>query len=169
MLDLARGNRLVEMRARLEALPRPQAIQELLERWRRGEENLTHLPRSTRSTVFYWVLYHDASLELLTLMWDVMKDDPLKTNIFARVDPYYHQLQLHYFVLGGNTNVEVLQFVIDKFPKALVSKTFMVTLPRSTPKTPRSSAASKTTPPSISPARTRSPSSCASSDSRRRA
>ena len=30
----------------------------------------------------------DASLELVSAIWDVMKDDPLKTNLFAIANNY---------------------------------------------------------------------------------
>ena len=118
--------------ARLTALPRPQVVQELLHRGnnfgmrtvlQRVQELL--LQRGSgggqgdfRTTALHWVVYRDPSPELVRAICDVMKDDPLKRNLFAITDAQ-DWYPLHWIAIS-TTRVEVLQFVIDRFPHALV-------------------------------------------------
>ena len=109
LLELADRNNLTGMLVRLTAVPRPQAIEELLERDGYG------------NTALNIVSSRDPSLELVRTFWNVMKDDPLKRNLFASANEY-GRYPLH-FCGSGTTSVEVLQFVIDRFPHALVRST----------------------------------------------
>ena len=96
------------MLARLKELARQDAVQELL------------CSNEDGTTALHLALLACPSLELLTAIWDVMKDDPLKTNLFAIVDDegWY---PLHYCACN-TTSVDVLNFAIDKFPHALVRR-----------------------------------------------
>ena len=106
LLRLADHDNLTDMLDHLTAVPRPQAIEELLERDGYGR------------TALIWVSSRDPSLELVRAIWDVMKDDPLKTNLLAITDEIgWYPLHCCAFC---TTSVEVLQFVIDRFPRTLV-------------------------------------------------
>ena len=104
------GNVVGFQQARLMALPRPQAVQELL--YRNHNYGWTVLHRGG-----FW---RDASLELVRAICDVMRDDPLKTNLFTIADNF-ESYPLHWCACYA-TRVEALQFVIDKFPHALVRR-----------------------------------------------
>lgn len=95
------------MHVRKEDLPVPQIIDELLERDYDGISALS-LALSV----------HDAPIEFVRLLRDVMKYRSPKTNIFENIDAD-GRLPLHECAMG-TTRVEVLQFVIDQFPGALV-------------------------------------------------
>ena len=71
MFDLASRMDLHGTLARLRELARSDAVRELLHRGHVG------------ATALHMALGWDASLELVRAVWDVMKDDPLKTNLFA--------------------------------------------------------------------------------------
>ena len=108
LYELAGTNAFAGMHARLTTLCRPHAIEELLYRDDGGYMAL------------HFSLHRDCSLELLSAMCDVMKSDPQKRNIFAMADNdgFY---PLHNCALLS-TRVDVLQFVIDMFPHALVGR-----------------------------------------------
>ena len=109
LIYLAYRGDLQDMLARLKELARPVAVRELLYRNKPGD------------TALHFVFYPDPSLELVRVIWDVMKeDDPLKTNLFAIADNG-GEYPLH-FCAAQTTNVEVLNFAIDKFPHALVRR-----------------------------------------------
>ena len=106
--DLAHNEDLPGFVARFGSLPRPQVISELLQRG------------PYKATALHYVFRSDPSLELVTSICDVMKDDPLKTNIFeiASCIGWFPLHSCAYFT----TRVEVLQFVIDRFRVALVRR-----------------------------------------------
>ena len=108
LYDLAYRKDLDGTLARLNELARQDTVRELLYCNEHGV------------TALHLVLASDSSIELVTAIWDVMKDDPLKTNIFAIADRH-GQYPLHHCV-ATTTRVEVLNFVIGKFPHALVRR-----------------------------------------------
>ena len=95
--------------ARLNGLARPDAVRELLYRGPNG------------ATALHEALLADASLELVKAISDVMKDDPLKTNLFAIADRE-GDYPLH-SCASATTSIDVLNFVVDKFPHALARRT----------------------------------------------
>ena len=104
LYKLAKNEDLAGMLARIAALPRPHAINELRYRGVSGW------------TALHFALIEDCSLELLEAISDVMKDDPSKTNLFeVATDEGSFPLN---FCACYTTQVSVLQFVIDKFPHA---------------------------------------------------
>ena len=108
LFDLAARNDLQGTLARLKELARQDAIRELLVR---DEDGYTALHN---------VVCFGASLELIKAIWDVMKDDPLKTNLFA-IASNAGWYPLHSCVFK-TTSVAFLNFVADKFPHALVRR-----------------------------------------------
>lgn len=93
------------------SLPRREAVKELLQR---GGDYFTF--GFTTLHQLFWRC--DPSLELLKQICDVMKDDPLHTNLFALEDgDGWHPL---HFCSARTTRVEVLQFAIDRYPRALL-------------------------------------------------
>lgn len=112
LFDLARTNNSAGFRARLTTLPPTDAVRELLHRGD-GTSGLTPL-----LFVFLFVVDHASSLvELLGDICDVMKADHKKTNLFAIVSDFGNY-PLHWCA-AHTKSVEVLQFVIDKFPNAI--------------------------------------------------
>ena len=106
--DLSSRKDLQGTLARLKELARQDAIRELLVR---DEDGYTALHN---------VVCFGASLELIKAIWDVMKDDPLKTNLFA-IASNAGWYPLHSCVFK-TTSVAFLNFVADKFPHALVRR-----------------------------------------------
>ena len=107
LYDLADIEDLQGTLARLKQLARQDAVRELLVRDEGGYTALNN------------VLYFGASLELVKAIWDVMKDDPLKTNLFAIGTKGWYPL---HYCASATTNVDVLKLAIDKFPHALVRR-----------------------------------------------
>ena len=108
LYDLANHYDLGGFWSRLTALPRSQAISELLHRDSHG------------ATALHYLMASDPPLELLRVISDVMKNDPSKTNLFTIANAR-GSYPLHRCALK-TTRVEVLQFVTDKFPHALVRR-----------------------------------------------
>ena len=109
LYDLAFDEDLPGFQARLMALPRLQARTELLHR---GVFGWTALHRDE--------LWSGASIELVRAIWDAMKDNPSKTNLFA-IASNAGWYPLH-CCAAATTSVDVLKFVVDKFPQALVRR-----------------------------------------------
>ena len=128
LLGLVLKKDLAGFKARLIALSGPQMIQELLERLEYDQRAYYPHERAYREewgkvygmTAFTVAMCRDTlTLEIAKLMDDGMKDDARKRNLFAILDSK-GCLPLHYCAMK-TTSVGVLQFVIDKFPGALVS------------------------------------------------
>ena len=100
------NNKLLE---RLSALPPPRAIEESLEEDNCGLSALHHC--------CFW----DAPLEVIQAVCDVARSDPQKRNPASRPSAAAASLPLHLCAIAS-THSSVLQFVIDKFPHALVRK-----------------------------------------------
>ena len=95
------------------ALPRPQSIRELL--YQPANSSAADWP------VLKDLFYYDAPLEVLKAVCNVMTEDPMKTNIFSVTD-HDGEYPLHFSARYTTGSVEVLQFVIDQFPHALVRR-----------------------------------------------
>ena len=106
---LALVNSLDELLSRCELLPDEQAFEELAYQEKLGGRSPMH-----------WVLHHNASLAVVSKMWSRMKGDVLARNLFSLADSD-GQLPLHRCAMW-TTDVDALNFVISKFPAALLWK-----------------------------------------------
>ena len=113
LFQLAGRKNLARMLDRLTAVPRPQAIQELLEQNEDG------------TTALHLAFSRDPSLELVRTICDVMRDDPQKRNLFA-IAEWGGDYPFHWCA-SYTSSVEVLQIVIDRFPHALIRAYYPLT------------------------------------------
>jgi hypothetical protein len=98
--------------SQLTALPKAEAVRQLLEREHK---------QSTGLTVLHCALHRNAPLKLDEAISDIMAHDDLKTNVFA-VSTLGNLFLPCHFCAVSSTSVDVLQFVIDRYPPALLKR-----------------------------------------------